>query len=74
MPSNYRQHPDEPAPGDLINLLEADGEPGFRYSRVQRVLSNDFEQDLHEVIDRQGRHMIVAPAEGEEWVQTLIEP
>jgi hypothetical protein len=73
MLQNFLSDPKEPAPGDSIQLLGADDLPDGRYSRVQRVLAASFDGRFFEVIDRQGRHLIIR-SDGEEWIDTGEEP
>lgn len=62
---------DEPAYGDEVFLVGADGRPNNLHTKVQQVLSSDIERDLYEIKDQQGRVLVIRRVSGDTWQQTL---
>lgn len=62
MNHNYLRNPFDPSPGDYVILTGADGQPSGKYSKIQRLISADYDEEMFEVYDTFGRHLIVMEA------------
>lgn len=68
---NTQDH--EPAPGELIALLDADGYPHARFSKVKAVISEDREEALFEVVDSYNATRIITEFTDEcPWVEVEL--
>lgn len=64
--------PDDPQPRQRIQLLDFQGFPSDRWTRVKAVVSEDRNQELWEVIDDQGRERIITAAAPHEWLEVEV--
>ena len=63
----------EPQFKDMIQLLDHTGRPGNRVSYVQRVVSEDRDEELFEVIDSYQRSRIVTQgATDRQWIEVEL--
>lgn len=66
---HLQDRPDEPQPRQRIQLLDFEGEPSDRWTKVRAVVSHDRREEIWEVIDDQNRVRFITAAAPREWLE-----
>lgn len=67
--THLHDRPLEPQPRQLIQLLDSEGQPDTRWTKVRAVISEDRAEEIWEVIDSQNRTRFITAAAPREWLE-----
>lgn len=70
--TRYHPDPNEPEPGEVVILVGPDGEESGQSTKIRKVISSDYDVQVHEVQDDRGQTIYIGHyTEPDTWIQVL---